>query len=347
MSHGNADAVIGGISLDGSTTVLKAAGRLGRDNGLEIAAKGDYLYAVFAAEKGFIFDSTDIFNPKNREQLIFVRLDSQLNLVWQQTLYYDYYGYDASLDFDGMEVDENGNLFFWGPMFANTIWCGNKFVTNQSHPSQHFIAYGKINSEGICKNLYKSNESWKSFSELLILDKNRLFVLGNGHIGSFIQEADSNFSFMNHEAIGASTGSIATKAAQMQNNKLAIMGRTDQGIFKLDDLEADYWTASGSVYIAIRSSTEIKQDTNAVYIPEKEHRLFRAFPNPSNGIIVLSGLDSPLPAKLRVKDELGREVYSLLEVDQKADLSHLTNGVYILEFEQGHQTYYSKLIIRH
>jgi len=65
------------------------------------------------------------------------------------------------------------------------------------------------------------------------------------------------------------------------------------------------------------------------------------YPNPSTGIINIQNLDFE---KIKIYDYIGREIQEL-KFHKSIDLSHVSKGIYYIEFLKGTQTYIQKLLI--
>lgn len=70
----------------------------------------------------------------------------------------------------------------------------------------------------------------------------------------------------------------------------------------------------------------------------------RLFPNPSKGLLQVSGLTTP--AQIRVYDTFGRCVGEFVcESNQAISLSHCSNGVYIVEVKTQYDRVFHKIVI--
>jgi len=113
------------------------------------------------------------------------------------------------------------------------------------------------------------------------------------------------------------------------------------------DIEADNY---GNLYLAMMKGDQwnshlavIKLDiTTGISEIQKENSII--YPNPTNGIVNLTGNESLLGFK--ITDFTGKTVYSTENVPSQIDISYLKNGVYFVIITTSENTYIEKVIIR-
>jgi N-acetylneuraminic acid mutarotase/surface antigen len=92
-------------------------------------------------------------------------------------------------------------------------------------------------------------------------------------------------------------------------------------------------------------------DTSIISVARFSQMLpFQLYPNPSNGLVNLVGLDAQEEYSLSVVNALGQEVLRKNirnEENQEIDLSTLSNGLYFVNLQSGEQTKTVKLILQH
>lgn len=106
--------------------------------------------------------------------------------------------------------------------------------------------------------------------------------------------------------------------------------------------------AIGNVFLAVNSAN-FSIESSLGTVEETQKEVFTISPNPSKGIITLDFADQTNNAQLKVVDMVGRAVFTSklnASKSQQINLSHLTNGVYIISIETKEQTFTKKLIIK-
>ncbi len=106
--------------------------------------------------------------------------------------------------------------------------------------------------------------------------------------------------------------------------------------------------AIDNVFLAVNSSNfSIESSLSTDDIEQKE--AFIVSPNPSKGIITIDLDKIPTNAKVTIADMTGRNVYNNTlnsTKSQQINLSHLTNGVYVISVDTNGQNFTKKLIIK-
>jgi hypothetical protein len=157
-----------------------------------------------------------------------------------------------------------------------------------------------------------------------------LFVLSLNHSGEFQRLYTRGSPALDFASFGRTEGPY-----------YLIAGVTDSTLaLNAGPAEATIVSAAGRDAFFARF---IPAEVTVVPTPEPDN--FKLFPNPSQGLIHISGLKTP--AHIRIYDTSGRCVaYFSYEVNHPISIDHLLSGAYILEAETQSQRMFQRIIIR-
>ena len=106
-------------------------------------------------------------------------------------------------------------------------------------------------------------------------------------------------------------------------------------------------SASAAIELSIRSETAVV-NVAPTSIQELSKESLMIYPNPSNGMFTIEGMNITKDASIRVFDVKGQLVYQATAISSKfeLDISDKAKGVYILETMVNQKAVYSRLVLK-